>query len=450
MLSENDNDLMCQVGPGTPMGAFIREYWIPAVMSSELPAGDTPPMRLRLLGEDLIAFRATSGDVGLVANACPHRGASLFFGRNEEDGLRCVYHGWKFDVTGNCVDMPSEPAESNFKSKVHAKAYPCQERNGIVWTYMGSRTIPPPLPRLPGNLSDVFRVTKSVRDCSYMQALEGDIDTVHWGFLHAGHVRPDECDPGSTDYYATRIRNATIQTEVHEAGTTYGAFRPAEADSDYWRIGHFLLPFYTYNAPGVLTRKFGCTAWVPIDDDHMMVWNIATPLPESVTSQPGIGGLKMNLQARRGGGGQNDRRRLTQPDTTDWIGKFRSVQSLDNDYLIDRDAQRINEIYSGIPNGAEPQDRGMQESMGPIYDRTQEHLGTSDGMVIVTRRKLLNACKAFAETGAPPPGVDNPDIYWMFSGGALVPKGVNGIEYTRDVLYGRAPAIEVMVGGGGG
>jgi phenylpropionate dioxygenase-like ring-hydroxylating dioxygenase large terminal subunit len=152
MLSVEDNELLCRVGPSTPMGDLMRQYWIPAVTSEELPAPDGPPLRLKLLGEELIAFRTTSGAVGVIQNACPHRGASLFFGRNEEEGLRCVYHGWKFDVSGACVDMPSEPAESNFENKVQAKAYPVQERGGIVWTYMGPRDVPPPMPDLEANM----------------------------------------------------------------------------------------------------------------------------------------------------------------------------------------------------------------------------------------------------------------------------------------------------------
>src|SRR5215211_5241267 len=188
MLATKDNEILSRVGPGTPMGELMRQYWIPVLFSSELPAPDGPPLRLRMLCENLIAFRSTSGKVGLVQNACPHRGASLFFGRNEEEGLRCVYHGWKFDVEGNCVDMPSEPAESNFKSKVRATAYPCVERNGIIWAYMGPREVPPPLPELPPNLDPNCRVTRRLEECNYMQALEGDIDTVHAGFLHFGHL----------------------------------------------------------------------------------------------------------------------------------------------------------------------------------------------------------------------------------------------------------------------
>ena len=190
MLSAQDNELLCRIGPGTPMGHLMRQYWMPGLKSDELPAPDSPPLRLRLLGENLIAFRDTSGRVGVVQNACPHRGASLFFGRNEEDGLRCVYHGWKFDVSGACIDMPSEPAESNFKAKVRATAYATQERGGMVWVYMGPRDIPPELPQLEQNMLPVGEASIRAiqRECNWMQALEGDIDTTHLGFLHLGAI----------------------------------------------------------------------------------------------------------------------------------------------------------------------------------------------------------------------------------------------------------------------
>ena len=447
MLSREDNELMCRVGPGTPMGNLMREYWIPAVRSDELPAPDCPPMRLRLLGENLIAFRVTSGKVGIVVNACPHRGASLFFGRNEEEGLRCVYHGWKFDTEGVCVDMPSEPAESNFKSKVRVAAYPCIERNNVVWTYMGTRETPPPLPQHPGNMTPDCRVTKSVRTCSYMQALEGDIDTVHVPFLHAGANRFDEYPPGSESYYGLREKAGKIEVREHAAGTSYGVYRAAEDDTNCWRMGHFLLPFYTYNAPGILTQKSGGNAWVPIDDEHVMVWGIQDPKPGERYGQPAIGGIfaAPKIGQERPNFGQQRRNFL--PDTTDWIGKFRSVQTLENDYLIDREAQRNWVTYTGIPNGAEPEDRGMQESMGPIYDRTQEHLGTTDAMVTRTRRKLIAAAKAHRDTGVVPANVDQPELFWMFSGGAIVPKSVSGLDYCGDVLFGRAKAVEVPASG---
>src|SRR5687767_9930565 len=179
MLNKEDNQLLTRVGPGTPMGKLLREYWLPAMMSAELPSPDCPPVRIRLLCENLIAFRTTSGSVGVVANACPHRGASLFFGRNEEEGLRCVYHGWKFDTEGNCVDMPSEPAESNFKNKVRALSYPTRERAGMIWVYMGPRSEPPPLPEINANMvpEGHYHIGVYSSECNWMQSLEGDFDT---------------------------------------------------------------------------------------------------------------------------------------------------------------------------------------------------------------------------------------------------------------------------------
>src|SRR4030088_867251 len=182
MLSTEDNELLCRVGPGTPMGQFMREYWLPAFVPSELPEADSAPMRMRLLGENLIAFRVTSGKYGLIANNCPHRGASLFFGRNEEEGIRCVYHGWKFDVDGHCIDMPNEPAESDFKSKVKAVAYPTQERGGIVWAYLGARHPPPPLPDLEGNVLPGAQAWAYQPSANWFQILEGHIDTAHVSF----------------------------------------------------------------------------------------------------------------------------------------------------------------------------------------------------------------------------------------------------------------------------
>jgi phthalate 4,5-dioxygenase len=186
MLSREENELVSRVGPGTPMGGLMREYWLPAMLSSELPSADSDPVRVLLLGEQLIAFRDSSGRVGLIAHNCPHRGASLFFGRNEENGLRCVYHGWKFNVAGECVDMPNEPAESDFRNKVRAVAYPTMERGGVVWAYMGTRTEPPPLPDLEPNMRDDMdlSVYVSQQESNWLQVLEGDIDTVHAGFLH--------------------------------------------------------------------------------------------------------------------------------------------------------------------------------------------------------------------------------------------------------------------------
>jgi phthalate 4,5-dioxygenase len=182
------------------MGTLMRHYWIPGALSSELPEPDGAPMRLRLLGEDLIAFRVSSGQIGVIQNNCPHRGASLFFGRNEEEGLRCVYHGWKFNTEGACVDMPNEPAESDFKTNVKATSYRAQERGGVVWGYMGpNQATPPPLPDLEANMLPEGQYTLGIfqRECNYMQALEGDIDTGHTVFLHTGHLTLKDAPAGT-------------------------------------------------------------------------------------------------------------------------------------------------------------------------------------------------------------------------------------------------------------
>jgi nitrite reductase/ring-hydroxylating ferredoxin subunit len=425
------------------MGELMRLYWVPVFMSGELASPDCPPVRLRILGENLIGFRTTSGKAGLVADACPHRGASLFFGRNEEEGLRCVYHGWKFDVTGACVDMPSEPAESNFKAKVHARAYPCLERNGVVWAYLGGRTADdlPPLPDIePNMLEQGTKVEKVMRDCNWMQALEGDIDTSHLAYLHLGAVRPEETTPGTFDYYTVADRAPRYDVLDTEFGTSYGAYRPAEADTYYWRVAHFLFPFYTMIPTGVLGVQVLVRAWVPIDDDHMMFWSFSDPRTRfqgqgsrsDVNVSAGSGGA-IAEKAGKPATGRNAYAGGLEflPDTTGWYGKFRLTQNRDNDYGIDREAQRTTS-YTGVP-GIHQQDQAITESMGTIYNRSSEHLGTSDAMVIRTRRRLINAAKALARDGTLPPGVDDPSIYHVRSGGVILPRSADWRTATKDL-----------------
>ncbi|MGH2363472.1 MAG: Rieske 2Fe-2S domain-containing protein, partial [Chloroflexota bacterium] len=276
MLSQQDNELVTQVGPGTLMGGLMRQYWIPTLLSSELPAPDCDPLRVMVLGEQLIAFRDSNGKVGLVANACPHRGASLFFGRNEDCGLRCVYHGWKFDVSGECVDMPNEPAESNFKHKVRATAYPCVERGGMVWSYLGPRRPTPELPDFEGiGLPEgEYRVNAVQRECNWLQALEGDVDTCHIGFLHGGHRKLEQAKPGTFAYYSLRDRAPRYAVVDTDYGAMYGAYRDAEPGHEYWRIAQFLMPFYTMPPQNVLGLRTGPRAWVPMDDTHTLVFSV--------------------------------------------------------------------------------------------------------------------------------------------------------------------------------
>jgi phthalate 4,5-dioxygenase oxygenase subunit len=421
MLSAEDNELLCKVGRGTAGGALIRQYWIPALLSSELPENDGAPMRLRLLGENLIAFRDTAGRVGLVRNACPHRGASLFYGRNEEHGLRCVYHGWKFDVTGKCMDMPLEPPESDYKDKIHAIAYPTREQSGIVWAYMGERKMPPPLPDLEAIQLDQVQSTLAMRECNWVQAMEADLDTGHVGFLHWGSARLQDARPGSFAYYAIKELSPRYRVVDTDYGTLYGAYRPAEQDSYYWRIGAFLFQFYTMVPVGVLGLQVGVRCYVPLDDEHTMVWSI-----EPVDKGAGGGAGRAGVEFSDGKLPGYDSEYLA--NTSDWLGRWRYVQNPQNDHLIDRDLQRTSS-YTGII-GANAQDQGITESMGPLSDRTQEHLGTSDIMIARTRIRLLRAMRALRENGTTPPGVDDPAVYRVRSGGALLPRDADWLEAT--------------------
>jgi phenylpropionate dioxygenase-like ring-hydroxylating dioxygenase large terminal subunit len=412
MLSNQDNELLCRVGPGTPMGNLMRQYWLPAVRADELPEPDCPPLRVRLLGEDLIAFRMTSGKVGLVANACPHRGASLFFGRNEEEGLRCVYHGWKFDASGACIDMPSEPAESNFKAKVRATAYPTRERGGVVWAYMGQRGAEdlPPLPDLEANMQPEGEaaIYNIYLQSNFMQNWEGEMDTVHAAFLHGQYLPRPDLQPGTAAYYVEQNKAPRFSVIDTPFGTSYGAYRPADDDAYYWRIAHMMFPFYAMIPTGTLGLQVFWRAYVPMDDEHTLMWTQVA-------------------------GREGDRRIDWQANTTDWYGRFHITQGPENDFLIDRELQKSGLSFSGIPGGARPQDMAVTWSMGAIYNRSREHLGTTDQLIIRTRRRMLNACKALRDEGVIPPGVNNPELYRQRSGGVILPRSVDWWDGTEEL-----------------
>jgi phthalate 4,5-dioxygenase oxygenase subunit len=389
MLSREDNDLLTRVGPGTVMGALLRRFWMPALLEEEIPTPDCTPVRLTLLGEELVAFRDSDGRVGILDAYCPHRQAHLFFGRNEECGLRCVYHGWKFDVDGNCVDLPSEPPGGNFQDKISTKAYPTAMRGNVVWVYMGPPDRMPELPAfewscLPG---DRVAATKRLQECNWAQALEGGVDSSHVSLLHSNLDDAGEGNFGvPRDDFNRTDRHPVFHVKQTGYGMLIGARRNAEANSYYWRITQCLMPFYTMIPPqmdGVdtATSPYGGHAWVPIDDENVWTWSFGvhphrpfTPAEYQLTASP---------TGRWGPIDEN----------------YRPLQNRDNDYLIDREDQRTRS-YTGIP-GVPNQDAGIQESMGLICDRTTEHLGASDIAVIEWRKRILAMAKNL-EAGTEP------------------------------------------------
>ncbi len=396
---------LTQVGPGTVRGKLMRHYWIPAAQSSEL-VRDGAPIRLMLLGEKLIAFRDTEGRVGVMDHRCPHRCASLFLGRNEQGGIRCIYHGWKYDVAGNCIDMASVPPHQDFKHKVKAKAYPAVERAGVVWVYMGARAEAPPLPGfevmdLP---DDEVSVTFIQRDCNYLQALEGEIDTAHFGYLHAGHVDPDDVAEDEPVYHTVSHRAPEYHIADTPWGTQYAAYRPAGSDSIYWRFANFLFPFWVQVPAGEFASHVHARGWVPLDDGHTMFCFLRWKRGISAQTQP-----QPTFKDGKPIGGTGRGNKFL-PNTTDWLGRWRLAANESNDWGMDRAAQQSNEIYSGI-DGVHLQDQAITESMGPITDHAFEHLAPSDQMITRTRRRLLMAARALRDRGVMPPGVEDPQVY---------------------------------------
>jgi phthalate 4,5-dioxygenase len=429
MLTRADNELLTRIGPATAMGDLLRQYWIPALLSAELPLQDGPPLRVRLLGEDLIAVRTTSGQVGLVEQACPHRGASLFFGRNEEYGLRCPYHGWKFDVEGRCVDMPNESPACDFKEKIRLKAYPCTERNGLIWAYLGPRQEPPPLPEFEWNMApdNIPFFWRNYRSCNWVQALEGDIDSSHINYLHRSHDPVDHSTvpgrqlPGYTRQQLPLLHSdgaPILEVVETEYGAIYGAKRSLGADRDYWRVHPFLFPFHTMVGGGIHENgiSFNGKAWVPMDDEHTLVleWQYRPNEPWTKDEQAEL------LSVRNPWG--------FEPATTEPAGAWKPTANARNDYFLDRDLER-SKLFCGILSNP-LQDAAVQESMGPICDRTREHLGPADAMIIQVRRRLMQAARALREQGVTPPGVDQPALYRVRPVGAILPPDADWVRET--------------------
>ncbi len=388
MLSPADNALLCGTGPGTPMGELMRRYWVPFLYSSELPVPDAPPVRVKLLSERLLAFRDSDGRIGLIDEFCAHRGVSLWFGRNEERGLRCPYHGWKYDVTGQCTDVPSEPVESGYCAKIKLTSYPCFEKGGVIWTYMGPPEVQPAYPAFEWlDLPASHRyLKKRHQECNWLQAMEGGIDSSHVSWLHSGELKSD---PLHVSRGATYQQDRTPKFEVVESpgGLLIGVRRNAEPGHYYWRISQFIMPWYTMIPPYGENALNG-HAWVPIDDENCIVW--------SFTWHPARSLSDAELATMDKGGGMH----------VELIpGTFRPVANKDNDYMIDRQAQKEGRYYSGVA-GIAMQDASLQESMGPIVDRSQENLVSTDNAIIMARTMLKRAAVALRDKQTTPRGLE--------------------------------------------
>ena len=386
MLTQEQNDALTRTDAGTLMGDLFRRYWIPALHAWELPEPDCPPVRVKLLGERLIAFRDSQGRLGLIDEFCAHRGVSLWFGRNEQDGLRCPYHGWKYDISGQCVDLPSEGADSPMCRRIRLKSYPCVEAGGVVWTYMGPPPLQPPLPELEWVRVPAERrfASKRLQESNYLQALEGGIDSSHVSFLHAGALRSDPLLSGSRgNRYNERDHMPQFEVAEFPGGLLIGARRNADNDCYYWRITPFVMPWYTIIPPRA-GHPLGAHAWVPIDDQHCWAW--------SINYHPRRALSAAERQAMQDGKGIHCRY---------LPGTFVPLQNSGNDYLMDRAAQKSGATYSGV-EGIAMQDASVQESMGPIQDRTRENLCPTDRGIVMTRRLLLAAAQANREGKALP------------------------------------------------
>jgi nitrite reductase/ring-hydroxylating ferredoxin subunit len=416
-MRAEQNELLTRTGPDTPIGKLFRRYWLPALLAEELPAPDCPPVRVKLLGERLIAFRDTQNRLGLIDEFCAHRGVSLWFGRNEEHGLRCSYHGWKYDVTGQCIEIPSEPSNPKLCQRMKLKGYPLIERGGVLWTYMGPPELKPPLPEHEWAMvqSASRFVSKRWQECNWLQAMEGGIDSSHVSFLHRYTMKVDPMFKGATQSHQLNLGDLAPHFEVVEsAGGLYiGARRNAEDDKYYWRITQWIMPSFTLIPPRG-DHPIGGHCWVPMDDENCWAWSTNHHATRPLT--------KEERDAMVEGKG------IHVPLIP---GTFRPTANKHNDYLMDRQAQKEGKTFSGV-EGFAMQDASVQESMGPIQDRTRENLVPTDQGIIVARRRLVAAAKGL-ESGEQPPGVD-PAHQRVRSASVLLPRGVAFHEAAEDAL----------------
>ncbi len=416
MLSAEENETLTQTGAATPMGQYFRRFWQPVALSEELAEPDGPPLRVTIMDEELVAFRDTEGRIGLIDKLCPHRAADMFYGRNEECGLRCVYHGWKFDVTGKAVDLPNVPPGVRHHETVRIKAYPTREYGGIVWAYLGpagdGEAAMPEVPQLEyGQVPETHRyVTKQFVECNWAQLMEGDLDTSHFSFLHmpAPSVESNENPDAPADERRLRwIRNDPMpkfSLLEHEVGFVIGGMRAGDPNESYWRITQYMLPAHG-TGPSTFPGEtyFGFTL-VPVTDIacwiYCYAWNPERPIE---------GAEREKLEKGHG---------IIAKVDSDYM----PLQNRANDYGIDRDLQK-NVSYTGVPGLAE-QDLMIQQSQGLIADRTREVLTATDAAVVRFRRIVLDGAEALAKEGKEPIAPRHHDCYQTRPGSWIAAEGI--------------------------
>ena len=385
MLTKEENDLLTRVEGDSPMGGIMRAHWLPICLSEEVAQADCDPVRQRILGENLVVFRDSDGRIGVLDEMCPHRKASLAFGRNEECGLRCLYHGWKFDVDGNCVDMSSEPPGSILAQKVKQKSYPAHEASGFVWVWMGNAEARPEFdpPVFQPTPETRVSIARMIVNCNYAQILEGAIDSAHSSSLHSSDMLPARVDgaKANSQFWQRPSTDKAPRLFVDRTsfGFRYSAIRRPIKDAgtmDYVRTTIFIAP-YTVQIPSNNLYNIAILH-VPVDDTHTAFHFIAW----GGETTPGVEEWRKFLAMQVG---------------IDVDARFVGKRKRENDYLQDRQAMKLGN-WTGIP-GIPNQDVVMWETIGAIADRSAELLGASDLAIVEYRRIMVEAARAFAAGG---------------------------------------------------
>ena len=418
MLSKADNELLTATGGAATMGQLFRRFWLPALLSQELPENDGAPIRLRLMNEDLVAFRDSSGHVALTDGVCPHRGANLFYGRNEAGGIRCIFHGWKFDVTGACLEMPNVPQDANYerlRTQMNIVAYPTHEFGDVIWAYMGPGEAPP-FPQMEFGLVPAERrfVSKKLQQCNWAQAMEGALDTAHFSFLHTSVGDDDPLAVMSQSEAAASGDTSRVRwlredgiphfsTIEHDAGIALGAARKADPGRLYWRISQFLLPNHALVPSTFPGENYHGQIFVPIDDESCWIY--------CFTYNPD----------RDLGTAERERYRSGHTIHAAVDAEYVPLRRRENEYLMDRWKQK-HVSFTGI-DGVSEQDAAAQDSQGRIADRTREHLTITDVGIIQFRKLIMNAARAL-ERGEVPVAVTRPEAYCIRGGGWVAPETV--------------------------